>query len=227
MAISTHTYKPKVTYLTESCPICQIPFMYYYRNVRASEKARYTTEQIRSQFTCSRSCSGKLRVLNLPVEKQTKKINMPCALEGCENYRKVRATQFIREGKISSVYCGTECMHKARITLTDIERANHKKRYKTTYWKRVREKALARDKYTCQRCFRKYNKGDRDITVHHITAITKFKNYETLIIRETVIDRLDNIISLCTKCHGTVEKTNLDFIPKFSLYVPPIEVLDL
>lgn len=150
---------------------------------------------------------------------------MPCALDGCSNYRKVLASGVIRNGIPYSIYCSRICVHKSRIFLSDEERTAWKVRYKTSQWKKSRTKALVRDNYICQRCNTVYCKGNREITVHHITPIKMFKDCDNSVIKETVIDKLDNLISLCTKCHGTIEKTGLDFIPDFEVCIYPSHFL--
>jgi|SRR5215510_4836418 len=56
----------------------------------------------------------------------------------------------------------------------------------------VRELVLSRDKYTCQQCKTKLAKNKLD--VHHIIPI-----------RSGGSDKLDNLITLCRKCHRQLE----------------------
>lgn len=70
------------------------------------------------------------------------------------------------------------------------------------HWARIRRRAYERDGYTCQRCARKcISRGDYDgsngeslIQAHHIDG------YET-----PDDNALDNLITLCARCHGEVE----------------------
>ena len=71
--------------------------------------------------------------------------------------------------------------------------------YNSAAWLRVRERALIRDRYLCQRCLR-----DKRITpakiVHHIIPIKKdwSKRLE-----------LDNLESICLPCHNKIDHEEL------------------
>lgn len=60
--------------------------------------------------------------------------------------------------------------------------------YKTTAWKKKREKILRRDEYLCREC-RRYGKSTPATTVHHIYPAEEYPEW-----------RLEswNLISLCT-----------------------------
>lgn len=78
--------------------------------------------------------------------------------------------------------------------------------YYGPHWKDISESVRKRDNYTCQRC----GKKQEDITfpVHHIQPLRSFDgDYKTA-------NNLDNLITLCTCCHGTVEQNGMDFVPK-------------
>ena len=64
--------------------------------------------------------------------------------------------------------------------------------YKSTKWKKVRLKALKRDKYICQEC-KKYFKNTEATVVHHIIEISEDLS--------TAYD-INNLESLCAKCHN-------------------------
>jgi len=63
-------------------------------------------------------------------------------------------------------------------------------KYRGKDWKIQREKALKRDGYACRRCDTKDN-----LTVHHLTRYSKSKD-----------NSLDNLITLCRRCHIIHEK---------------------
>ena len=67
--------------------------------------------------------------------------------------------------------------------------------YHSKAWERAREDALKRDAYLCQRCF-----AAGDITpavmVHHIEELTPAN-----INDPDITCGLDNLISLCDRCH--------------------------
>lgn len=64
--------------------------------------------------------------------------------------------------------------------------------YKSTKWKKKREKILRRDGYLCQHC-KWYGKRTEAVTVHHIKHL---EEYPELALED------DNLISLCNKCHN-------------------------
>lgn len=67
-------------------------------------------------------------------------------------------------------------------------------------WKEKRLLALQRDDYTCQDCGIKERRG---LQVHHIIAWAETKD-----------NSLENLITLCLKCHGEIEGKKGWGIPK-------------
>ena len=65
-----------------------------------------------------------------------------------------------------------------------------------TYWKRIRNKILKRDKYTCRRC----NKKTISLHVHHIIPYRINKD-----------DNPQNLITLCQACHAKTEKSGQQY----------------
>lgn len=63
--------------------------------------------------------------------------------------------------------------------------------YRSKLWKKVRETALKRDNYLCQRC------GAPADVVHHIVHLTPQNVYD-----DKISINLDNLMSLCSKCHS-------------------------
>lgn len=62
--------------------------------------------------------------------------------------------------------------------------------YNSTMWKRLRETALRRDRYTCQIC------AARATEVHHVIELT-----EQNIKDRSIALNIDNLQSLCHDCH--------------------------
>ena len=77
----------------------------------------------------------------------------------------------------------------------DKEKRNkeRKKFYNSRAWKIVREKALARDNYLCQRCLKDSKLSKADV-VHHIKPIETHWKLRLV---------LDNLESLCHDCHNS------------------------
>lgn len=106
-------------------------------------------------------------------------------------------------------YCNRDCMSKHYVGLVYGE--NHpswKGGYNNLYygpnWKQVRKEARERDNFTCQRCGITEDALGHALPVHHIKALRKFKSWEEANV-------LSNLVSLCPKCHGTVEQNGMDF----------------
>lgn len=74
-------------------------------------------------------------------------------------------------------------------------------------WETARRKTLKRDDNTCQSC--KRNKIQRRIDVHHIIPFKKFDNF-------IEANNLDNLISLCYKCHQ-IKEWELRFKEKYGV----------
>ena len=64
--------------------------------------------------------------------------------------------------------------------------------YRTSAWKRKREKILRRDKYRCRECAR-YGRMRQAVTVHHMKHLDE---YPELAMAAT------NLVSLCESCHN-------------------------
>ena len=69
-------------------------------------------------------------------------------------------------------------------------------------WKRQRKLAKERDKNTCQVCKTSANEiGTKNIDVHHIIPYMESKN-----------NSLDNLITLCDKCHHLLENDKINLL---------------
>lgn len=70
-------------------------------------------------------------------------------------------------------------------------------------WPKQRKLALERDNYTCQTCNYKGKKKGRfwDVHVHHKRKIRLFANTQTKEIDYQKANDLNNLITLCVRCH--------------------------
>jgi 5-methylcytosine-specific restriction endonuclease McrA len=78
------------------------------------------------------------------------------------------------------------------------EAAEYRKLYNTPHWRRLREVALLRDSFTCQRCkcFLKRGRTEaQSAVVHHLTP---HKGNADLFFD------IDNLQSVCWSCHSGV-----------------------
>lgn len=71
-------------------------------------------------------------------------------------------------------------------------------------WIQARRKAKERDGYQCMNCGMNNeehnNEFNKDLEVHHIQPVRTFDDYSNAHV-------LDNLITLCVKCHRTIERS--------------------
>ena len=79
-------------------------------------------------------------------------------------------------------------------------RGGHPKYYGES-WRPLRRQARERDNNTCQRCG---HASMHKLPVHHILPVSLFENPEHANI-------IENLVCLCSKCHGLVEWNGIDF----------------
>lgn len=73
-------------------------------------------------------------------------------------------------------------------------------------WSKQRQKCLQRDDWTCQVCTVVQEEMGRELSVHHITPRRKCdSNWEQ--------NELENLITLCSECHGKFEGQYQDCSP--------------
>ena len=93
------------------------------------------------------------------------------------------------------------------------------KEYYGPNWKQQKYRARLRDDYTCQRCGATSEEIGGPPDVHHIVPARTFEDY-----REA--NRLDNLISLCPRCHRHVERVGMSEVPvqpDRNLFVPGLQ----
>jgi len=143
-------------------------------------------ESIRKSFLptmkfCSRKCRWKDKDYRNKMIESSKKLNLNPTEKMLE--ARFRKGHTINNGKHRSI----ETEFKSG------ELNPHWKggteHYRGEDWEEQRKKALERDNSTCQRC------GDATDTVHHIIPYSESEN-----------NSLDNLISLCKRCHIIVER---------------------
>lgn len=73
-----------------------------------------------------------------------------------------------------------------------IQRNEIEKFYKTTIWKKLRQKVLEKNNYDCQHCKSK-GEANKANTVHHVKHL---KQHPELALDE------ENLIAVCKECHN-------------------------
>lgn len=68
-------------------------------------------------------------------------------------------------------------------------------------WIQQKKKALRRDQYRCQRCFKSENELTRKPDVHHLKRIRWYKNNLDAPEWYKKGNKLDNLVCLCPSCH--------------------------
>ncbi|UXF49856.1 nuclease [Haloquadratum phage sp.] len=92
----------------------------------------------------------------------------------------------------------------------DIDRRDRTKQWKGAAptghydgeWMKAREKARSRDGYNCQRCGVSEDELNRELDVHHKVPYRIFDDPKKA-------NELDNLVSLCNRCHPIVEAWSL------------------
>lgn len=120
------------------------------------------------------------------------------------------------EGKTS--WCSDECIKTDKEKWKDQPEYRGKIKYRIRVggieplpyngdlWQKRRSEALERDNHKCQICGlyeeEHISQYDRGLSVHHKTARRAFDSAEEA-------HKLTNLITLCCRCHGLVEKDNI------------------
>lgn len=79
---------------------------------------------------------------------------------------------------------------------------DRKKFYKSNAWQVIRQRALNRDNYECQRCKSLGRVTVDDLNKHKSLDVHHIKD---LIDRPDLAYDLDNLVTVCVKCHNYLE----------------------
>lgn len=147
------------------------------------KRNKFEYEKVKHHF-CSRKCS-------YCWHKENKKAKGGSVEKTCQYCGKIF---FVKPSKKETAkYCSHSCEAKNRVGERSPNwKGGHPKYYGAT-WKKQRERALRRDNYTCQNC----GATGVKLHVHHIKSKRDFKDPEKA-------NRLDNLITLCMKCHNNI-----------------------
>lgn len=124
------------------------------------------------------------------------------------------------QDKLGGTFCSAECKnasHSDRVSGGGNPNWRHGQSDTHTYgtgWEKTRTEVLERDGFECAICGlsdsahrRSYNGG---LEIHHIKPISEFGTQEKA-------NRLENLISLCSRCHGRVEHGGTEIRDKLAV----------
>lgn len=129
-----------------------------------------------------------------------------CAREGCNN----------RTTNRNNKYCSYSCSSTDRIKLGTnavVKMGEDNVGYingRYASWSAARKEAFDRDKGCCIRCKTKIDPNKDKYGAHHIIPRRIFEDYKEA-------DDLNNIVTLCNKCHQQVEADSLLVVYKLFL----------
>jgi len=156
---------------------------------------------------CDGDCHRKWQSECKPAEEHNwyegGPVNVECAWCGTEMDRKRCLLE-----RSERFYCSTDCEANWKSENQGAYRwDNSKDSYNGDYyganWERQREKRLMVDDYKCVICGmseEEHKEFDRGLSVHHITPIDEFRQENNYVDGEKA-NRLDNLVTLCRKCH--------------------------
>lgn len=159
----------------------------------------YPSSQHSGQY-CSTTCSGEAN--SGPDHYRYSRVCVRCTWCGDELSRRKS-----RVMKHEHQFCNEECEGNWR---SEVQAGDGNPNWKGgaddeypfgSNWEEQRRKALERDE-VCQRCGED-GSGAR-LSVHHITPRRSFDKSDL----ETEANDLDNLITLCMPCHGSVENNS-------------------
>jgi len=143
----------------------------------------------RKNHFCGKPCYHKFRW----GDKRTKTVK--CKVCSTEILRQINQLNARKGGP----FCSIACSGKWRTAAFSGSNSPNWKGGETIHyggreWKVQRAKARKRDKYRCQDCGVTKKDQRKNLDVHHIVSYKKYKDI-------TRAHRLENLITLCRKCH--------------------------
>jgi hypothetical protein len=186
-------HQPPVTLI---CPVCGKPFTreaWYVRKKRSRNAPGH--------LYCSAECFYSTRTL---LEHSSGSIEVQCKYCGKTISRQPNQ---IRRASKRGPFCSRECSGKWNGENLVGEnspawKGGKSMRLGSKRWQRQRRLARERDHDTCQECGATSQNPDRELDVHHIKASDLFAD-----LRDA--DALDNLVTLCRRCHVHKHKLEL------------------
>lgn len=163
-----------------NCTVCNKEF----------QRRPYHIKKTKYPF-CSFQCYGEWQKINRKGQNKKEPVFVKCST--CGNTKQIYP-HLVNQARH---FCNRKCEAKWKSIYQSGENnpawlGGHKQ-YRGNNWKQQTEIAKKRDGYKCQKC------GDfKSLVVHHIKPYHSFTNYMEA-------NKLHNLITLCTKCHGVEE----------------------
>lgn len=156
----------------------------------------FTIKKYRLKHKRGVFCSIKCKKQYTKPYGKNKKIKFRCPTCGVDFFR------YKNKKIIKTKYCSMSCRNKHMRGKNHPLYINGESSYKRgTNWQAQKRKAKFRDQNTCQKCGINGSK-EKSLHVHHIIPYRLFKNYKKANV-------LDNLITLCERCHRLEELKNL------------------
>lgn len=167
------------------CAMCKAPFT----------RKRSRANRLRNNF-CSRKCMGEWISANEADTNSPhyKSVSVPCRHCGQEIF--MPPARINEEGNFCDLACYGDWLTEHNTGPNNPLWEGGVGRYYGPNWLRQRRKARQRDKNICQHCGKSRDELDRELDVHHKVPFRSFG-----IDRYREANRLENLISLCRRCH--------------------------
>lgn len=158
----------------------------------------------RSNHFCDKQCNARW------LEKQTgtlsphyNSVTVKC--DFCGN-NITKAPNRLKRNALA--FCDRDCHYEYKKSITGEKASNWKGGAAKFYgpnWRKQSRAARKRDGYCCQSCGKSQVELGRALDVHHITPFKSFQYVPGENDNYIQANRLDNLISLCMRCHALVE----------------------
>lgn len=162
------------------------------------QRKKYRIEKFDKQF-CDEKCQGEYYDEHMEGENAVRwdggKEKRSCEI--CGDVFEARPQ---RDRKLCSKECHGVYMRRIQSGEDHPNWKGGSNGYYGKNWNKQRRKARERDNFRCRDCGVSESNLDRELDVHHITPLRKFKERDDIIWWEEA-NKLDNLISFCHTCH--------------------------
>lgn len=162
------------------------------------------TDNYEKQF-CNMKCQGEWISKNAVGENALRwaggNIKVNCAQCGAELERPMNAIKR-NERHFCDIHCRGDWQSEHKTGEAHPLWAGGYKNYYGPNWSKQRQAARERDGHVCQECGKTREENGKELDVHHIIPFRKFKYKAGENDNYLQANQLDNLTTLCTKCHS-------------------------